>query len=176
MSGSGTGRKIVLDATPLIYLAKVGLLSRFKGLPCGMLVPKGVLGEVVDRGKEKGDPDAVIVEKALSDGLLRTEEVSDRELIKLMEGIRQIHPAEREVLALAKEVEGVAIVDDRLARDVARAHGIRFAGTAFLVATLVDNRRITKEEAKKAVDDMIRYGWRCSAEVYSEIVRMIEKA
>lgn len=173
---SGVARKVVLDATPLIYLAKTGLLPRFKDLPCEMLVPRGVVREVVDRGKEKGEPDAEVVGKALSDGVLRAREVSDPGFLKVLAAIRQMHPAEGEVLALAKEVGGVAVVDDRFARDVARAHGISFAGTAFLLAILVGSRRISREEARKAVDDMVRYGWRCSAEVYSKVIRMIEKA
>ncbi len=172
-----TKGKIILDATPLIHLTKAGLLSLLKNLPYTKLVPPGVVSEVVHRGKEGGHPDAALIGQAISDGLLTVKEPADREFIALITtiGENRIHQADAEALALVRETEGVAVLDDRVGRDVARAHGISFAGTAFLLGILIRNRRITKEEATKALDEMIRQGWRCSAELYSKITRMIQE-
>ncbi len=172
-----TKGKIVLDATPLIHLTRAGLLPLLRYLPHAMLVPPEVVAEVVHRGKEQGHPDAALIGQAISDGLLIVKKPADQRFVQLVTAIGRgrIHPADAEVLALAREEEGVAVLDDRAARDVARAHGIRVGGTAFLLAMLIGSGRITREEAWRALDEMIGQGWRCSAELYSRIIRMIQE-
>lgn len=166
--------RLVFNSTPLIYLAKVGLLPLLKDIPFEKLIPASVKGEVVDKGKEKAAKDALIIEMALQDGTLKIGRVKNGRLLHLLSKIPEIHPADAEVLALAKEVGGIAVVDDRVARDAAKVYGIEHGGTAFILAIFIARGLITKEKAKSALDDMISSGWRCSAEQYSKIIRMIE--
>jgi predicted nucleic acid-binding protein len=172
---SGTQRTIVLDATPLIYLAKAGLLHLLDHLSYRVLISPEVRREVVDEGKQRHAADAFIVEREISDGVLEEREVSHRGFLELMMRIPGMDPAEGEVLTLARESKGVAIVDDRIARDVAIANRVKHAGTAFLLATLVRRGVITHEEAKEALDEMVRHGWRCSSELYSKIIQLIDE-
>lgn len=168
--------RLVFDSTPLIHLAKVGLLPLLKDIPCEKLTPASVKWEVVDKGREKAAKDALIIEEALQNGTLKIGKVQNERLFHLLSKVPELHPADAEVLALAKEVGGIAVVDDKVARDAAKVYGIERGGTAFILATLIAYGLITKEEAKSALDDMISSGWRCSAEQYSKIIRMIEGA
>jgi predicted nucleic acid-binding protein len=168
--------RLVFNSTPLTYLARVGLLPLLKDIPYEKLTPIGVKEEVVDKGMEKSAKDALIIERALQDGTLKIGEVENEGLLQLLSKIPEIHHADAEVLALAKEAGGVAIVDDKVARDVAKIYGIEHGGTAFVLALLIVHDLITKEKAKSALDDIVSSGWRCSAEQYSKIIKMVEKA
>ena len=78
--------------------------------------------------------------------------------------------------SLGRRSRGIAGADDRVARDAAKVYGIECGGTAFILALLTARGLITKKKAKSALDDMISFGGRCSAEQYSKIIKMIEKA
>lgn len=121
--------------------------------------------------------EARIPDKTLRDvaKFMKIEKVSDETLLKSILRVPEMHRADVEVLVLAKQVGGIAIVDDRVARDMARIYRIKHGGTAFSLAFLIVHNLITEEEARIALDDMIRFGWRCSAEKYSKIIRMIEE-
>lgn len=165
--------RLVFNSTPLMYLAKVGLLPLLRDIPCEKLIPPGVKEEVLNKGKEKAAKDALIIERILQEETLKIVRVRNEELLRLLCRVPELHPADAEVLALAKEVGGM-VVDDRVARDAAKVYGIEHGGTAFILALLVKLGSISKERAKLALDDMVSSGWRCSAELYSKIIRMIE--
>jgi predicted nucleic acid-binding protein len=167
--------RLVFNSTPLIYLAKVGLLPLLKDVPGEKLIPESVKIEVVDKGKERAAKDALTIERAIQDGTLKIGRLQKEEFFHLLSKIPELHPADAEVLALAKEIGGIAVVDDKVARDTAKIYGIEHGGTAFILAILVALGLITKQKAKSALDDMISSGWRCSVEQYSKIVRMIEE-
>ena len=167
--------RLVFNSTPLIYLAKVGLLPLLKDIPGEKLTSPGVKVEVVDKGKEKAAKDALIIEGALQDGTLGIGKVQNERFLHLLSKIPEIHPADAEVLALAKETGGIAVIDDRVAREAAKVYGIEHAGTAFIIYVLVSRGLISKKRAKLALSDMISSGWRCSAEQYSKMIEMIER-
>jgi|GEM_PF-5309391 hypothetical protein len=56
----------VSNAGPPIHLAKIGRLSLLKEIFEEIIVPRTVKVEVIDRGREKGKPDAFIIENAHS--------------------------------------------------------------------------------------------------------------
>lgn len=107
---------------------------------------------------------------------MKIRDPSDGEFLKTLSRVPELHPTDAEVLTLAREVKGTAIVDDRIAREVARTYGIEHGGTVFVLALLIARGSITKRAARTALDDMIGFGWRCSAEQYSRMVKMIEEA
>ena len=170
------GMQLVFNSTPLIYLAKVGLLPFLRDLPYELLTTPGVKREVVDRGMEKAARDASIIEKAIRGGGLKIKGPADKELLRTLSGIPELHPTDAEVLTLAKELGSTAVVDDRVAREVARVYGIEHGGTAFILALLIAYGSISKVRAREALDDMISLGWICSAEQYSQMIKLIEGA
>ena len=166
--------RLVFNSTPLIYLAKVGLLPLLKKLPHERLTTAGVKREVVDVGKEKAAKDAFIIEEAIQKGVLKIAKITDKVFLQTLSKIPELHLTDAEVLALAKEIEGIAVVDDRVAREIAKIYRIEHGGTIFILALLIARGLITKAAARTALDDMISLGWRCSAEQYSQIIKMIE--
>jgi predicted nucleic acid-binding protein len=80
-----------------------------------------------------------------------------------------------EVLALAKELNGLVVVDDEVARKTAKVYGIAYVGTPYVLLRAVLEGLVAKERAKQAVNEMVSVGWRCSVETYARIMEVLEK-
>lgn len=168
-------KPLVFNSTPLIYLTKVGLSKIFEGLKEEKLTSPQVKREVVDEGKRKGVPDALILEKMFENKMFRAVEPSDRVFLSRLLETRGLHVTDAEVLALAKELDGLAVVDDEVARKTAKVYGIAYVGTPYVLVRAVLQKLITKERAREAVNEMVSAGWRCSIESYAKIMEVLEK-
>jgi len=168
-------KPLVFNATPLIYITKVGLSKIFEDLKDEKLTSPHVKREVVDEGKRKGVPDAIILEKMFTNNVFKVVETKDEEFLESLLETRGLHITDAEVLAVAKERDGIAVIDDEVARKTARVYGISYVGTSYVLMRSVIQGLITKERAKQAIDEMISVGWRCSVESYAKIMDAIEK-
>ena len=88
---------------------------------------------------------------------------------------RGLHVVDAEVLALAKECDGLAVIDDEVARKTAKVYGIGYVGTPYVLLRAVFEGLVSKEEAKQAVNDMVSSGWRCSIETYAKIMELLDR-
>jgi predicted nucleic acid-binding protein len=168
-------KTLVFNATPLIYLTKVGLSKIFEELKDEKLTSPSVKREVVDEGKRKGVADAIILDKLFLKGVFKIVELKDKGFLGSLLQTRELHIADAEVLTIAKEQRGTAIIDDEVARKTAKIYGISYAGTPYILAKAVSEEIVTKEKAKQAINEMVYAGWRCSVETYAKIMETIEK-
>jgi predicted nucleic acid-binding protein len=163
---------IISDSTPLIYLAKIGKLPLLKEFFGEVLIAEEVKREVVDRGKDHGSPDAFVVENALNEGWIKVERA------KRMEGLEEfgIHEGEAETISLAVHLnEKRVLVDQTHARLAAKALGIRPVGTVYVLLRALRRGFIDRRGYLKALEDLVRAGFRMSDEVYIEAVRLGEE-
>jgi len=167
-------KPLVLDATPIIYLCKIGLSEVFTEFPEKKYTTPKVLEEVVEKGKTMGAPDASIAEQLIKKSIIKVRELTDKELITQLSKISNLHEAEIQVLALARELHGVAIMDESIAREVARIYNINAHGTAYLLLRLFHKRRISKKPLLDAINRMVSAGWRLTAEEYARIMKELE--
>lgn len=114
----------VLDATPLIYLAKGERLDVLDRLDRSRLVPERVYDEVVTAGLEEGYSDARRIERRVEDGAFEIGSPEASELVDRLASNPNLSEADAAVLAIAAEVDGTAVMDERYGRDVADAEGI----------------------------------------------------
>ena len=168
-------KPLIFDATPLIYLAKVGLAGVIEAIPTRKFAARSVFSEVVERGKAKGLADALVLARLFEGGTISTADVSDTALLGTLVRIRGLEEPDAETLAIAKECGYRAVLDDLLARKVARTYGVDFVGTPHVIILGIDSNLLTKEEAVNAIDHMIEVGWRCGPELYREIIRLIRE-
>jgi len=158
--------RVVSNATPLIYLAKIGRMDLLKKVFEEVLIPEEVKVEVVDEGKRLGERDAYIVEKAVRDGWLKVLTVEALEIpIKLEQG-------EVAVLSLAKR-QGFreVLVDEVSARTAARLMGLIPRGTVFVLLKALEIEEISLNDFLDALSELVRHGFRLKEEVYLEAVR-----
>jgi len=124
---------------------------------------------VVVKGREKGFVDAEIIEKAVKNGWIKIIEVqAEREFSEIERG-----EAEAIELALKESLE--LLVDDYTARIIASSLGVKPIGTVRVLYLAVKNGLISKDEAKKTLNLMIKEGFRLSIEVYSRFLEELEK-
>ena len=161
---------IALNSTPLIYLAKIGMNHLFVDLKLEKITSPLVKQEVVDKGKDIGAPEAEILAELFHRHVIKIVEPKRRELITRLHEIRGLHDADVHTIALAKEYDGIAIMDDQLARKTARIYKIRYSGTPYLLMRAHIQGLIAKELVMEAIDDMISVGWRCGVEDYQSIM------
>lgn len=165
---------IVLNSTPLIYLTKIGLSRLLIDLRLEKITSPLVKQEVVDRGKAIDAPEAILIENLFQKHIIKVMEPKDQELISRLREVKGLHEADIHILTLAKDYNGIIIVDDKLARKTAKIYGIRYSGTPYLLIRAYLQGLITKEQAKKAVNDIISAGWRCGVEDYQRIIQRLE--
>jgi predicted nucleic acid-binding protein len=168
-------RPLVFNSTPLVYWTKAGLSSVFEGLLGEKLTSPIVRREVVEEGKAKGIPDAIVLDKLFANGVFRVCEPVDKRFLARLVKTRGLHLADAEVLALAREHSGIAVVDDEVARKTAKVYGVEYVGSPYVLVRAVCEGLISKAKTKQAIDDMISAGWRCNVESYSKIMDVLEK-
>ena len=165
----------IFDSSPLIYLNKVGLNWIFKQLEGEKIIPTEVYKQVVTEGKNQGYADALISADLVNKGVIKVVQVAEngfKEMLKSLE--KELHEGELEVLTLAKNKGGVAVLDESIAREVGSVLRIEVRGTLFLIFLMVRKRELKKEEAKYKVDLMIRNGFRLGHEEYQEFLNLLE--
>lgn len=164
-------RPLVLNATPIMYLCKIGLSRVFAEIRVDKYTTSKVVEEVVDKGKSLGAPDAFVAEKLIEQSIIKVQKPRDVDFIKRLSKIPDLHEAEIQVLALAKELNGIAIIDESIAREVSRIFDVEAHGTAFLLLTLFYGGYLTREKVKESIERMVSVGWRLTAEEYAKLIK-----
>jgi predicted nucleic acid-binding protein len=168
-------KPLVFNSTPLIYIVKIGLSNIFEALNSENLTSPQVKKEIVDKGKLKGVPDAIVLEKLFENNVFRVVKPKDQEFLSRLLKTAGLHVTDAEVLAIARERKGLAIIDDEVARKTAKIYGIPYVGTPYVLMRAVFEGLITKDKTKQAINDMVSAGWRCSVEAYAKIMEALGK-
>lgn len=142
-------KSLVFNATPLIYITKIGLSKVFEDFKNEKLTSPHVKREVVDEGKRKGVPDAIILEKMFKNNVFKVIETKNNKFLASLLETRGLHITDAEVLAVAKERGGIAVIDDEVARKTARIYAISYVSTPYILMRAVFQGLITKKEPNK---------------------------
>ena len=118
--------KIIADTGPLLSFARADCLDLLQQVVSEVIIPEAVYEEIVVQGA--GKPGAHDVQHA---SWIIRDHVQDRSLVDALPG--KLHQGEREALALAKELNGVLLVDEYTVRQEARRLGIDHMGSLRLL-------------------------------------------
>jgi predicted nucleic acid-binding protein len=160
---------IVSDASPLINLAKAEKLYLLKKLFGKVLIEEEVRKEAIERGKEEGAPDALLIEKAFQEGWIEVL------TIKKEKSIIGLHKGENNSILLAKEQKYLVLIDEEDGREVARAMGLKVKGCLFVLKKAVEKGLLSENNAIRALDDMMAGGFRISVRVYVRFLAEVRK-
>jgi len=173
-------RRLIFDSTPLIYMARVSLTDFLRGLDEPKLTTASVYDELL-KGESLGKPEATALRGLFDEDTIRLQDPKDESFVMRVVKLavekerKPLHRAEAEVLALAKELDGVAICDDHVARSVARLIGIKLHGTGYILGRMYKAGRISKNEMLGYVSEMRRSGWRIREEDYERILDYLKR-
>jgi len=166
----------VLDATPLIYLAKAEWLDVIETLDGQRLVPEAVHHGVVTAGVEQGDDDARRIERAVEADLLDivTVDLDDSPVADRLQRHPGLSDADVAVLACADARDGVAVMDESAGRSAAEVEDIETRGTAYLVLSAIKRGAMAPKRGRETIDTMVDAGWYVAPDVYTRILRELE--
>jgi predicted nucleic acid-binding protein len=164
-------RMIVSNAGPLIHLTKIGRLNLLKELFKIVIIPRTVKMEVVDKGKEKGAPDAFLIENEVGKWIAVEGDINDK--VKEIAKRAGIEIGEAIVIMLAKEKGCSALIDDSAARRFAIGLGLEVIGSIGVLIKVAKVGIITKEEALEGLEKITKVMW-LSVDVYEDARKNIE--
>jgi len=165
----------VINASPLIYLSKLGIIEILPQLFSRIVTTQTVKEEVL---QEKTAPEHIILTEVFG-SWLEVEKAKEKLVEKLEE--LQIHKGEAEVIALgrellAKEKTAVVIIDDLLAREIATSLGLMVTGTIGILLKATKEKVFSKKESQTLLEQLITTTtFRLSAKIYAKILREIER-
>jgi len=163
--------RLVSNATPLIYLAKINHLRLLKTLVKETLIPEAVHREVVIKGKELGEQDAFLVDKAIDEGWIQVRRVDHIFNVNI-----KLHPGEMEVISLAKALSiKTVLMDDIKARAACELAGLIPRGTLWLLLNAVKHKIMNFDQFLITLEEITRYGFFLKEDVYFRAVREAKK-
>ena len=169
-------KPLVFDATPLIYLTRSSLTKLLREISEPKFTTVSVFEEVVSEGKRKRAPEASLLETLFKKEIIKVHNISNKKYLNYVKEMaaanemQPLHEAEAQVLCLTKELNGVAVADDKLARSVAKILGIELHGTGYILGKIFATGKIGKEKLVEKVKEMRENGWYVSAEDYLKII------
>ena len=160
--------KVILDAGPIIALAKTGQLGILPKLFDDVIVPSTVMREVAPRGETRP---GVEIRRA---PWARVARVS-RSRVRLLEQAFDIDPGEAAAILLAEDEpsSSVVLMDDRKGLAAARARGVHAIRTGALMVHAVDERILTEPAVVTALS-RLRVERYLSAAAEIEILRLLK--
>lgn len=115
--------------------------------------------------------DAVSIEKAISDGVIKVAEHA----LEANFSTFGLHDAEAEVISLAlNEKYDLVLLDDDAARELARSLGLKVRGSIGVIVEALRKKKISKKEATKLLDKLVGVMY-LSGEVYAVAREAIER-
>jgi predicted nucleic acid-binding protein len=134
----------MVDASPLIYLAKIDALDVFMGAGFRPMVTPAVERETATAGLAYEHPDAAVVANAIRDGTLEPTKLSreeEQEADRLMAASGGLDRGEAEVLAAAASRTLPVLLFERRATRLAASLGLEaWSAVEILVAGTPDGR------------------------------------
>lgn len=154
---------IVKDAMVLIHMAKLSLLKTSCDFFGDVIIPSKVREETVVKGKEKGFPDAVLIEEIIEDGSIQVIEVGEERLIERANEFN-IQGGEAEAVALywEKDADFLATDDDNVRSKKALLE-LNIIGTLSILLKLFKKEKIGATKLERSLDTLREIGWFSSA-------------
>jgi len=173
-------KPLIFDSTPVIYLVRVSLSNFLRALEEPKIITTSVYNELLE-GEALGKPEATALRGLVDEKTIDLQDPEDKgfvlRIVKLAAEKERmpLHRAEADVLALAKELEGVAISDDHVARSVAKLIGVELHGTGYVLGRIYKAGRISKNELPGNLGEIRRSGWRITEEDYEKILDYLRR-
>jgi len=157
-------KPVVSNASPLIWLAKIGRLMLLKTLFMEVVIPKRVYEEAVS---EKKTVDSILISKAFADGWIKVskEKTEDAAMLTRVSGL---HLGEAEAILLAQKLGAELIIDEREASATAQMFGVKPIGTVAVLSLALAKDQMTLSEFRECLDSLLASGFWLSVDVYNK--------
>lgn len=156
---------VVSDTGPLIAIALIELLPVLPKLFSTVFAPESVIAEAT---QDATRPGAKAILAAIESGWVVRKTVEASHTYQALAEI--LDQGEAEALALAEQLNAVALVDERRGRKVAAKRGVAVTGTA---AVLIKAKQIGEIVAvKPLLQRLTQFGYRLSPSLVSDVLKL----
>jgi predicted nucleic acid-binding protein len=157
---------VISNTSPLFYLHRLRQLDLLQKLYTRLLVPEAVVDEL-QAGRDQGED----VPEVTGYDWIEVRAVRMPAVVTL---ITDLGAGEAQVLALALEVPGsLVLLDDRLARAVARMRNIRLTGTAGVLLKAKKEGHISA--VAPLLDRLLQLDFRLSDAVKASVLKLAQE-
>ncbi len=159
---------LVLDATPLIYLTRIGFWKHLRKFGWKLATTDGVARELML--EEKMFPETTQITELIKGKALAVLPAPSKS--------REVPGLSAEdvgVVRVAKKMNAVAVLDDSPARHYALSLGVRTVHSTALLVEGVRKKAFSAEKALGFLDAMVDAGWYCDVETYKNIAEAIRR-
>ena len=157
---------IVSNSSPIILLAKQGMLDLMKKCFKKAVIPKSVYEEV---SQKKGSPELIALEKAIKDKWVVVEKVN---VIPALD-TKNLGQGEKEAISLAVKHKSMLILDDDAAKKYSAIFGIEAHGVLYVIYLALIRKFIDDTDAMNALEGMIVDGFYISHDVYMRFFELL---
>lgn len=171
-------RKVVSNASPLIFSAKIGILNLLQKLYGKLHIPPCVAEETREAGRKERHPDAIVIDKAIESGRIIVEKLGERakKEVRVLLRIPSLHEGECEAIALARQIDAdLLLMDEKVGGGAARAWGIEVVGLLGAIIEAMAKKFITFGELETYFDRLIDVGFELGLGDYKKVMEMAEK-
>lgn len=166
----------VINASPLIFLGKIGALNLLPQLFDEIVTTEEVKKEIL---RKEPAPEKIMLDQAFNTWLHITKAHNPHLEKRLTEFT--IQQGEITILVLAFELlktkkEPITLIDDRAAREIARTMGLTVTGTIGIVLRSVKKDNISKSEGVRYLNKLTQEtDFRMSVSLYARLLSEIER-
>lgn len=169
---------IVSNASPLIWLAKIGKITLLKELFGEVIIPEEVYKETVERGLQEGFSDALAIKECIEQGWIKISKLNENEIKlceRMMEHAFEIHIGEAQAIILARKTSALLLMDESSGRAFAETLGLKVRGTLYVIMKALREELLDKTEAKDMVLALVDKGFRIEPKLLARILREMDK-
>ena len=166
---------LISNSSPLIHLTRLGKWKYVMRTFPSLLIPTAVRFETIEKGKEEGYSDALVLERLEKEGWLKTVKLSIPSSLKTVKELAsELGKGEAEAIALAAENNERLIIDDQKGRQVADYYGVETVTTLGLMLEMLLDGALPREDYRKNIKNYSAQGW-ITPEVVQEFLDRGEK-
>jgi hypothetical protein len=154
---------IILDASPLIHLTKIGKLEYIIELFDFIIISNAVYKEVIEEGIIAGYTDATLILNYLKKDKIKEITIENPDPL-LNE---YLHPGESESIQLALYLKAILVIDEKKGRMIAEQRDIEFLTTADMLLLLLKEDLINFDFFHNNLSKYSADGW-LGANIYQK--------
>jgi len=159
---------IVANSSPIIILAKQGMLDILKKCFEKVIIPESVYNEIIAK---EDSTELIAIEKAIKSEWIAVQAAS----ITPELDTKNIGIGEKEAISLAIKHKCILLIDDDTARKYASIFGVEAHGTLYVIFVACLRKLIDKSTARKVIENMIAYDFYISSELYSRFLSLLDR-
>ena len=157
---------IVSNSSPIILLAKQGMLGIMRKCFGKVIIPKSVYDEVAQKEES---PELIALDKAIRDRWIAVEKVMVASALET----KKLGKGEKEAISLAAKHKCILLIDDDSAKAYASIFGIDAHGVLYVIYLAYKKKIIDHDEIMNAMQGMAVDGFYISNDVYTRFFDLL---